>query len=176
MTESAEGRPQSVTIHKLLRAAYGAFAASALFSFAVNLLMLTLPLFMFQVFDRVMASRSETTLIFLLLMASFALAVQAALDATRAYAFIRVSQWIERRIGLILLSAIIADALDRSKVPSSGAMRSLTTFRTFLTGPGMLTLLDLPWVPIFLALIYWFNEAMGMAAIGGALVMFLIGL
>ena len=70
MTESAEGRPQSVTIHKLLRAAYGAFAASALFSFAVNLLMLTLPLFMFQVFDRVMASRSETTLIFLLLMAS----------------------------------------------------------------------------------------------------------
>ena len=176
MTESAEGRPQSVTIHKLLRAAYGAFAASALFSFAVNLLMLTLPLFMFQVFDRVMASRSETTLIFLLLMASFALAVQAALDATRAYAFIRVSQWIERRIGLTLLSAIIADALDRSKVPSSGAMRSLTTFRTFLTGPGMLTLLDLPWVPIFLALIYWFNEAMGMAAIGGALVMLLIGL
>ena len=49
---------QKVSIHSLMRAAYGAFAASALFSFAVNLLMLTLPLFMFQVFDRVLASRS----------------------------------------------------------------------------------------------------------------------
>ena len=166
---------QKVSIHSLMRAAYGAFAASALFSFAVNLLMLTLPLFMFQVFDRVLASRSETTLVFLLLMATFALAIQAALDAIRAYAFIRVSQWIERRIGLMLLSAIIIDALDRSRVPSSAAMRSLTTFRTFLTGPGMLTLLDLPWVPIFLALIYWFNPAMGMAAIGGAVAMFILG-
>ena len=167
---------QTVTIHKLLRSAYGAFAASAVFSFAVNLLMLTLPLFMFQVFDRVLASRSETTLILLLLMATFALAIQASLDAIRAYAFIRVSQWIERRIGLMLLSAIIVDALDRSRIPSSGAMRSLTTFRTFLTGPGMLTLLDLPWVPVFLALIYWFNPAMGAAAIGGAVVMLILGI
>ena len=106
---------QKVSIHSLMRSAYGAFAASALFSFAVNLLMLTLPLFMFQVFDRVLASRSETTLVFLLLMATFALAIQAALDAIRAYAFIRVSQWIERRIGLMLLSAIIIDA-DRKSV------------------------------------------------------------
>ena len=62
-------------------------------------------------------------------MASFVLAVQAALDATRAYTFIRVSQWIERRIGLTLLSAIIADAGPLGAVQRSDAFAD--TFRTF---------------------------------------------
>ena len=166
---------QKVSVNKLLRACYTAFLAAGLFSFAVNLLMLTLPLFMFQVFDRVLASRSMSTLLLLLLMAGIALGVQAALDAVRAFAFVRISGWIDRRIGPLLLSSIIIDALDRSTLPNSNPMRSLSTLRTFLTGPGMLTMLDLPWVPIFLVIIFIINPAMGWAAVAGALVMFVLG-
>lgn len=138
--------------------------------------MLTLPLFMFQVFDRVLASRSEATLALLLLMATMALMVQAGLDAIRAFSFIRISRWIDGRVGPMLMSSIIVEALDRSKTPSTVPLRSLSTFRVFLTGPGMLTMLDIPWVPVFLFIIYWVNPAMGMAAIGGAVVMFILGL
>jgi PrtD family type I secretion system ABC transporter len=166
---------EPVTVNKLLKACYTAFLAAGVFSFAVNLLMLTLPVFMFQVFDRVLASRSMSTLFLLLLMAGMALGVQAALDAVRAFSFVRISGWIDRRVGPMLLSSIIVDALDRGKQPNSNPLRSLGTLRMFLTGPGMLTMLDVPWVPIFLILIFIVNPAMGWAAVAGAVVMFILG-
>ena len=165
-----------VTVHRLLKACYAAFAACGVFSFFVNLLMLTMPLFMYQVFDRVLASRSPSTLLLLLLMATMALAVQAALDSVRAFAFVRVSRWIDRRIGPLLLSAIVIDALDRTKTGSIQVLRQLAVLRTFLTGPGMLTMLDLPWVPVFLLIIFFVNAPMGLAALGGAAVMLVLGL
>lgn len=170
----AGNRP--LTVRELLKACYTAFLACGVFSFAVNLLMLTLPLFMFQVFDRVMASRSESTLFMLLMIATFALAIQAGLDGIRAFAFVRISAWIDRRIGPILLSAIIRQALERGKQANSNPLRALGTLRQFLTGPGMVTMLDLPWVPIFLLIIFWVNPAMGWAATGGAVVMFILGI
>src|SRR3546814_11443710 len=97
--------PDACTVHRLLKACYGAFAACGLFSFFVNLLMLTMPLFMYQVFDRVLASRSASTLFLLLLMATVALGVQAALDAVRAFAFVQMSRLLARRIARTLLSA-----------------------------------------------------------------------
>lgn len=169
------GADQPVTVNRLMRACYTALFSAGVFSFAVNLLMLTLPVFMFQVFDRVLASRSEVTLFLLLGIAGFALTIQATLDTIRAYAFVRISGWIDRRIGPILLSSIITDALDRGSQPNSNPLRSLSTLRMFLTGPGMLTMLDLPWVPVFLTLILWINPAMGLAAAIGAVVMFVLG-
>jgi len=165
-----------VTVHSLMKACYTAFAACALFSFFVNLLMLTLPLFMYQVFDRVLASRSEATLFLLLFMATAALGVQAALDSVRAFAFVRMSRWIDRRVGPLLLSAIVVDALDRAKTGSTQVLRQLAVLRSFLTGPGMLTMLDLPWVPVFLIIIFYVNAPMGIAALGGALVMLALGI
>ncbi|WP_193171397.1 type I secretion system permease/ATPase [Nisaea nitritireducens] len=170
------GADQPVTVNRLMRACYTALMSAGIFSFAVNMLMLTLPVFMFQVFDRVLASRSEATLYLLLGIAAFTLGIQATLDTIRAYAFVRISGWIDRRIGPILLSSIITDALDRGSQPNSNPLRSLGTLRMFLTGPGMLTMLDVPWVPVFLALIMWINPHMGMAALGGAGVMLLLGI
>ena len=167
---------ETITVNAILKACYTAFAACGVFSFFVNLLMLTMPLFMFQVFDRVLASRSETTLFLLLLMATLALSVQAALDTVRSFAFVRISRWIDRRIGPLLLSSLVMDALDRSKATNTNSLRSLATIRMFLTGPGMLTILDLPWTPVFLVLIFYMNAPMGIAAIGGALLMLVLGI
>ena len=105
-----------VTVNRLLKAYYSVFFAAGVFSFAVNLLMLTLPVFMFQIFDWVIASRSMSTLFLLLVVAGIALAVQAALDAVRAFPFVRISGWMDRRVGPILLSSIIVDALDRESL------------------------------------------------------------
>ena len=124
---------ETISVNTLLKACYTAFAACGLFSFFVNLLMLTMPLFMFQVFDRVLASRSETTLLLLLLMATLALTVQAALDTVRSFAFVLISRWIDRRIGPLLLSSLVIDALDRSKTTNTNSLRSLATLRNFLT-------------------------------------------
>ncbi len=170
------GADQPVTVNRLMRACYTALMSAGIFSFAVNMLMLTLPVFMFQVFDRVLASRSESTLYLLLGIAAFTLCIQASLDTIRAYAFVRISGWIDRRIGPILLSSIITDALDRGSQPNSNPLRSLGTLRMFLTGPGMLTMLDVPWVPVFMALIFFINPHMGMAAIGGAVLMLVLGI
>lgn len=169
-------KQEPVSVHNLLKACYTAFFACGVFSFFVNLLMLTMPLFMFQVFDRVLASRSETTLFLLLLMAASALVVQAALDSVRSFAFVRISRWIDRRVAPLLLSAAVAEALDRSKTANSNALRQLSVLRNFLTGPAMLTILDIPWVPIFLLLILYLNAPMGFAALGGAVVMLALGL
>lgn len=170
------GAEQPVTVNRLLRACYTALLSAGVFSFAVNMLMLTLPVFMFQVFDRVLASRSEVTLFLLLFIGGFALGIQAILDAIRAYAFVRVSGWIDRRVGPMLLSSIIVEALDRGSQPNSNPLRALSTLRTFLTGPGMLTMLDLPWVPVFLVLILSINAPMGYAAIIGSVLMFALGM
>jgi len=167
---------EPVSVNKLMKACYSAFVACAVFSFFVNSLMLTMPLFMFQVFDRVLASRSETTLLLLLLMATIALCVQASLDAVRAYAFVRISGWIDRRIAPVLLSTLVRDALSRSSQKNTAPLRSLSTLRVFLTGPGMLTILDLPWTPIFLVLIFYLNPPMGIAALIGAIVMLILGI
>jgi len=70
----------------------------------------------------------------------------------------------------------VVEALDRSKTANSNALRQLAVLRNFLTGPGMLTVLDIPWVPIFLLLILYLNAPMGFAAIGGALIMLALGL
>lgn len=167
---------EPVSVHKLMQACYTAFAACGLFSFFVNLLMLTMPLFMFQVFDRVLASRSESTLLLLLLMGTVALGVQAALDSVRSLAFVRISGWIDRRIAPLMLSTLVVNALDRSKTATTNPLRSLATLRGFLTGPGMLTVLDLPWVPVFLLLIFYLNTPMGMAALAGAILMLVLGI
>ena len=113
-----------VTVHRLLKACYAAFAACGLFSFFVNLLMLTMPLFMYQVFDRVLASRSTSTLFLLLLMATIALGVQAALDAVRAFAFVRMSRWIDRRIAPLLS---ISGTLHSSAAGASASRGGPTT-------------------------------------------------
>ena len=159
-----------------LKAARGGFLATALFSLAVNLLMLTAPLYMLQVFDSVLSSRSTDTLLMLTIIALVALATLAVLDAVRGAVLVRLGAWLERQLGGQVLSAGIRDTVRSGENPSVQGLRDLGTLRAFIGGPSIVPLMDGPWIPIFLAVVFLLHPLLGWLALAGAVMLFLFAL
>jgi len=88
-----------------------ALSAAGVVSLFVNVLMLTVPLYMLQLFDRVLVSRSDETLLYLTLAAGFALVVMSALDVMRSRILVRVSSWLEQRLGPEALTRAVSGLL-----------------------------------------------------------------
>ncbi len=152
-----------------LGACRGGLWAVVAFSFCINLLMLALPIYSLQVYDRVLSSRSVDTLIHLTLIVAGALLVLAMLEAIRGRVMIGVSTWLERRLAPVLLGGAIAGALRQT--PSAQALRDIATVRSFIAGPNLFPLLDAPWLPIFVAATFLVHPLLGWLATGGAVVM-----
>ncbi len=148
----------------------------AVISLFINMLMLTAPLYMMQVFDRVLASRSTETLFFISLIAVAALLTHGLLEFVRSLAFIRVASWIERQLGGEILSRSIAGALEHGKAPSVQGLRDLSVLRGFLTGPAIFPILDAPWSPIFLIVVFLLHTWLGILALSGAVILFILAL
>jgi PrtD family type I secretion system ABC transporter len=151
---------------------YLAFAG--LFSLAINLLLLAPPLYMLQVFDRVLTSRSNETLVFLTIGAALALATMAGLDVVRTQLLAAGGAALDRALGVRVLERLLAEAARKGVGENAHALRDAHCVRAFFGGPGVLALFDLPWLPVFLAIIFLFHPLMGAFALGGALVMLLL--
>ena len=151
------------------------FIAIGVFSFFINLLMLVTPLYMFQVFDRVLASGRTETLIMLTVIAGFALLVFGALEAIRNRLVSRISLWLEKRISGDLISTSVRAQLMGS---ASGAqpLRDLNAVRSFVGSPSIFPLFDAPWVPVFVAVIWLLHPWLGVVALAGAVVLFSLAL
>ena len=147
---------------------------AGLFSLAVNLLLLVPPLYMLQLFDRVISSRSEETLVMLTLAAGVALAMMALLDAVRARLFLGCGVALERKLGPRVLDALLARLNRTAGAVQAAGLRDVSTLRGFFVGAAVLALFDAPWLPIFLALIFLFHPLLGAVALGGAVAMILI--
>ena len=139
------------------------------FSASINILMLTAPLYMLQVFDRVLASRSSETLLVLTLIAGLALLTLAALDAVRGFVLIHVSQWIDRALGGAVLDVSLKDALGNRGDRTAQGLRDLSTFRTYVTGGSVFALMDTPFSPLFVAAVFLLSPVLGWLAVIGAL-------
>ncbi|WP_107851447.1 type I secretion system permease/ATPase [Oceanimonas marisflavi] len=161
--------------HRPLGRLWGAMAWVLLFSMAVNLLMLATPIYMLQVYDRVLNSRSQDTLLLLTLMVLVALATMAALEVVRGWLMVRLSRWLDNHWANELLAAEIR-AAGQGGAPSVQGLRELERLRGFLCGPAVLALLDCPWVPVFLAFVFVLHPLLGWAASAGALVLFVLAL
>src|SRR4051794_3811744 len=148
-------------IATILWACRRTWLAAAIFSLAINLLMLTVPLYMLQLFDRVLMSRSIETLLVLSLMAGIALLALALLDVVRGFLFARLGAWVEQKLGGYVLASHVAIAAQRGQISVQG-LRDLASIRTFLSGMGIAPLLDAPWTPIFLLAIYVLHPMLGM--------------
>jgi ATP-binding cassette subfamily C protein/ATP-binding cassette subfamily C protein EexD len=147
----------------------GGFAAVAGFSLIINLLVLSTSVYMLQVYDRVLTGRSLETLFYLTLITAAALAAMGALELFRSRLLVRLGTWIDRALSAEVFSRGLDNALRG--VPYHGeALRDLATLRGFLGGGGILALLDAPWMPIYLAVIFLLHPLLGVVSlIGGAL-------
>lgn len=155
-------------LRNTLYAARSIFLFVAIFSLFLNMLMLVAPLYMMQIYDRVLASRSKDTLYALTLLAIGLLAVSAVLELVRGRILVRLAARLDRRLTHNLFAAIIQDRIATGQSGGSQPIRDLEIIRGFLTGPGLIALFDAPWVPLFLALIFLFHPLLGVVSCAGA--------
>ncbi|HAD26827.1 MAG TPA: type I secretion system permease/ATPase, partial [Alphaproteobacteria bacterium] len=141
----------------------------ALFSLGINILMLTAPLYMLQVYDRVLTSRSSETLLYLTLAAAIALLTLGLLEAVRSQIMIRLGSWIDRQLSGVVLGDAILSALRQSSEPSVQGLRDLSACRVFLSSHALFAFLDVPWMPIFIAVVFLLHPVLGWIAVAGAL-------
>ena len=132
-----------------------ALLSVGVFSAFVNLLLLTGPIFMLQVYDRVLASQSVPTLLMLTLLVAMLLAFYALLETIRTRILCRVAVDADTQIS----GSIFEQSAYQSSRPSSGGItgspsRDLDTLRQFLSGPAPLAFFDMPWLPVFLGIAF----------------------
>ena len=148
------------------------FIGIGLFGGLINLLMLTAPLFMLQVYDRVLPSHSMQTLVGLGILTVVLFSFQGLLDIVRARVLLRIGGSISED-----LSARVYDALIRlplkTGVRAGGLepMRDLDQIRSFLSSAGPAAIFDLPWIPFYVGICFLFHPLIGFAALGGALIL-----
>ncbi|WP_026622603.1 PrtD family type I secretion system ABC transporter (plasmid) [Ensifer sp. WSM1721] len=147
----------------------------AIFSFAINLLMLTSPLYMLQVYDRVLVSGRVETLVMLTVLAGSALLVLGVLDSLRSSVMVRMGCWLNDRLGPVLISGGVRARLVGDNAGAQ-PLRDLAQVQSFLSSQGLAALFDAPWTPVFLALIWLLHPALGTLAVGAALLLALLTL
>jgi PrtD family type I secretion system ABC transporter len=158
-------------LRRALRACRKQFLMVGVFSGVVNLLQLTTSIYMMQVFDRVLATRILDTLLYLSLIAGAAVFVLALLEAVRGQVMQRLGTWVEHRVAPESFVRAIESTL-RGRPYRMEALRDLAVCRGYLGSPGALSLYDVPWVPIYIAVIFLLHPVMGWIALGGAFILF----
>ena len=152
------------------------FVYAALFSFAINMLMLAPAAYMLQVFDRVITGRSEETLAMLTLVVVPALLVMTLIEGLRARLLAACGGAMDRQLGPRVLDGVLAHTARLSGAEYVNGLRDVNTLRGFLTGAGIFSLFDAPWLPLFLMLIFLFHPLLGAVALTGSLVMIVIAI
>ncbi len=178
MTTFSKGRAPSQRHAAMVAfSVYRFVAGIAAISGVVNLLALTAPLFMLQVYDRVLTSGSVPTLAGLAVLASGLYAFQAVLDIIRARILLRLGEHFDNRFSGKVHEAVVHLPLVR---PMSGdglqPLRDLDNIRGFFGSNGPVGLFDLPWMPLYLLICFAFHPWLGMTALAGAIVLIAITL
>ncbi|HAT3809578.1 TPA: type I secretion system permease/ATPase [Morganella morganii] len=153
------------------------FTSLALFSALINLLMLVPSVYMLQVYDRVLPSGNEMTLLMLTLIMAGLLALTGGLDYLRNMLVIRMSNQFDLALNSRVYDAAFQAKLHRTPghLPLQ-AQTDLMILRRFMTGNGVFAFLDLPWFPLYLLVIALFNPWLGLFACGGAAVLIALAL
>ena len=160
------------SLKKAQRQFWRALILLTAFSFVVNMLLLAMPLYMLQIYDRILPSRSMDTLIFLSVIAAGALIVLGLLEAVRAIIASRAAAQLEVALG--------ADALRQSMSSNLGSeaevepLRNLAMIRNFVSSRALFSLLDMPFAPIFIGILYIIHPTLFWLTLAGAVVLLII--
>jgi PrtD family type I secretion system ABC transporter len=156
------------SLWKELRPRLGAIAA---FSFFINLLFLAPAIFMLQVFDRVLPSNSNETLVVLLIGTGIALVILLFLDYVRNRLQNLLGHIIDEHLSPPVVNAVVARIARAPHSPRSDGIRDVATLKTLFSANGLIALFDAPWVVIYVAVIWLFHPALGMGAALAAILM-----
>jgi ATP-binding cassette, subfamily C, type I secretion system permease/ATPase len=146
------------------------FATALIFSLAINLLYLAAPLYMLQLYDRVISSASHVTLVMLTVVLVFALVALASLDFVRSRVLARAGMRLDRQMAGRVLSATV-ESSAKGATPTAQTLRDFDSFRGFVTGAGINALFDLPWAPIYIFVIFLLHPLLGAFALGSAILL-----
>ena len=168
------GREELISARRESRSLYWAVG---IFSFFVNLLMLTGPLYMLNVYDRVLGSRSLETLLALSVLVAFLYGMMGILDYARGRVMGRVGARFQSRLDRRVFSAVLkATTLNRAPKEASTGMRDLESVQRLITSPALMAIFDAPWTPIFIIGIFVFHPMMGYLALAGGAILITIAI
>lgn len=152
------------------------FGVLALFSGVINLLMLVPSVYMMQVFDRVLTSRNETTLLMLSLILLIFFALSCALEWVRGQVMIKMSAGLDTHLGERVFDAAFQRSLKEHNANPAQVLSDLNSIRQFVTGPGVVALFDAPWLPIYLVATFLFHPWLGVFTVVGSLILVGLGI
>lgn len=171
---SARDNPVSIAFRPIKTAFWGV----AVVSFVINILMLTGPVFMLQVYDRVLASGSVPTLVVIGALAMVLYVFYGILEGLRGRILSRLGQRVDARLSSLVYK--ISNSLPVRLGRNASRLRpvqDLDTIRQFLSGPGPAAIFDIPWLPLYLGIVFLFHPLLGAVGLAGAVIIsILIGL
>jgi len=158
-------------IAQTLMTCKGAFRTVGIFSAIINILMLLPSIYMLQVYDRVLPSQNEITLLMLTLMMLGGYVLMSALEFVRSFVLVRVGARLDMQLNKRVYTAAFEKSLRQGGGNAGQALQDLTNIRQFLTGNALFAFFDAPWFPIYLAAIFLFEPSLGLFALAGSVVL-----
>ena len=158
-------------LQKALGLCRKSFATAGFFSLFINFLMLVPAIYMLQLYDRVLTSGSQSTLLMLTLIMLLLLITMGTLEWVRGQILIRVGVRLELLLNKRLFGLTFKQALFTNGRTGSQPLDDLTELRTFLTTNGLFAFFDAPWLPIYIAVMFMFHEWFGWMAVGTAIIL-----
>jgi ATP-binding cassette, subfamily C, type I secretion system permease/ATPase len=166
--------PPQTPLEAALRTCTGSLGLVFAYSCSHNLLLLAPSIYLLQIYDRVLSSRSGDTLLMLTLIVAFTVVVGGVLDALRRAALGRIGEWLEDELHPAVLSACFEYAYQADRARASEAYRDLTTLRQFAQSGACSMLFDVLWIPLFLGVLFLVHPLLGV--IGTVSAFLLLGL
>lgn len=156
-------------LNTAIRAVWPAIMVAVFFSMFINILALVSPIYMLQVYDRVLTSRNELTLLFITLIAIFLFVVYAALEMLRTQVLVRGGS----KFDTVLSAPTFRSVLDSTLLRRGGdaqAFRDMDGVREFITGAGLIAFCDAPWIPVFVAVSFILHPYFGILAVASGII------
>ena len=151
------------------------FVLALVFSFAINLLALAPTIYMIHVYDGALHSSSVPTLVMLTIGVMIALIALSALDFARSQVLTRAGARMDRLLAGRIIAAMNARALVHGRT-AGPELRDLDNFRQYACGGGILTMLDLPWTPVYIAFAYVLHPVLGIMCVVFSVILFVLAL
>jgi PrtD family type I secretion system ABC transporter len=161
---------------RAIKEGYTPLAFAGLFSLVSNLLYLALPIYTFQIYGRVMTSYSVPTLLVITFGVLLAFVISGVIDDYRAKVLVNFGVVMDQRVSGRVFSALFDSVIRGNPAARSQALRDLDNFRQMLTGPAFGTMFDLPWMPVFMIVLFIIDPIIGLVTMAGAGLLFGIAL